>query len=81
MVVLRKMSDGLTGTMDGLLARLLSRHAAGRPAERAEIAALRKLTFALSPTFIAVPVGLTLFFGAATGLPIGFALECSAPAA
>lgn len=60
--------------MDGLLARLLSRHAAGRPAERAEIAALRKLTFALSPAFIAVPVGLTLFFGAATGLPIGFAL-------
>lgn len=74
MVVLRKMSDALTGTMDGLLARLLSRHAAGRPVDRAEIAALRKLTFALSPALLAVPVALTVVFGAATGLPIGFAL-------
>jgi cell cycle sensor histidine kinase DivJ len=68
------MSDALTVTMDGLLARLLSRHAAGRPADRAEIAALRKLTFALSPVLLAIPVGLTFLFGAATGLPIGFAL-------
>jgi cell cycle sensor histidine kinase DivJ len=68
------MSDRLTVTMDGLLARLLSRHAAGRPVDRAEIAALRRLTFALSPAFLAIPVALTLLFGAATGLPIGFAL-------
>ncbi|MDQ0423331.1 cell cycle sensor histidine kinase DivJ [Peteryoungia aggregata LMG 23059] len=74
MVVLRKVSDALTVTMDGLLARLLSRHAAGRPIDRAEIAALRRLTFALSPAFLAIPAGLTLLFGAATGLPIGFAL-------
>lgn len=76
-VVLRKLSDALTGTMDGLITRLLSRHAAGRPAERAEIVALRNLTLALSPAFVAVPVGLTLFLGTATGLPIGFALVTS----
>lgn len=71
------MSDALTVSMDGLLARLLSRHAAGRPADRAEIEALRKLTFALSPVLVAVPVALTFVFGAATGLPIGFALATS----
>ena len=68
------MSDALTVTMDGLLARLLSRHAAGRPVDRAEIGALRKLTFAALPAVVAVPVALTLVFGIATGLPIGFAL-------
>jgi two-component system, cell cycle sensor histidine kinase DivJ len=77
-VVLRKMSAALTVRMDGLLARLLSRHAAGRPADRSEIVALRKLTFSLAPAFIAVPAGLTLFFGAATGLPIGVALATAA---
>lgn len=71
---MRKMSDALTVTMDGLFARLLSRHAAGRPAEPSEVVALRNLTLAISPAFIAVPVGFTLFLGAATGLPIGFAL-------
>ncbi|MBU2329054.1 MAG: two-component sensor histidine kinase, partial [Alphaproteobacteria bacterium] len=74
MVVMRNMSDALTVTMDGLLARLLSRHAAGRPAERSEIVALRNLTLAMSPAFVALPAGFTFLLGPATGLPIGFAL-------
>ncbi len=73
-VVMRNMSDALTVTMDGLLARLLSRHAAGRPAERSEIVALRNLTLAMSPAFVALPAGFTFLLGPATGLPIGFAL-------
>ncbi len=60
--------------MEGLLARLLARHAAGRPADRAEIAALRRLTIAVLPAVVIVPVALILVFGAATGMPIGFAL-------
>ncbi|MFY8098450.1 MAG: sensor histidine kinase, partial [Allorhizobium sp.] len=74
MVVLRKMSDALTGTMDGLLTRLLSRHAAGRPVDRGEIGALRRLTFAALFAVVAVSIALSLVFGIATGLPIGFAL-------
>lgn len=74
MVVLRRMSDALTVTMDGLLARLLSRHAAGRLVDRAEIGALRRLTFAALFALVAVSVSLSLVFGIATGLPIGFAL-------
>ncbi len=74
MVVLRKVSDALAGTMDGLLARLLSRHAGGRPADWAEIAALRRLMLILSPALIILPAGLSTLYGAATGLPIGFAL-------
>ncbi|MGC4410302.1 HAMP domain-containing sensor histidine kinase [Rhizobium sp. ST-5] len=74
MVVLRKMSAALTVKMDGLLARLLVRHAVGRPVDRAEIVALRRLTLAVLPALVAVPAILTLVFGVATGLPIGFAL-------
>lgn len=71
---MRKMSDALTVRMDGLFARLLSRHAAGGPADRGEIVTLRKLTLALLPAYLAVPFGLTLLLGSAAGLPIGFAL-------
>lgn len=71
---MRKMSDALTVTMDGLLARLLSRHAAGNPVDEAELAALRRLTIGALPALVAVPVVLSLVFGVATGLPIGFAL-------
>lgn len=68
------MSDALTVAMDGLYTRFLSRHAVGGRADRGEIVALRKLTLALLPVYVAVFAGLTLLVGLAPGLPIAFAL-------